>query len=46
MIKIEAQSPAGPASFSIPSGELLRQALLEQKVDIYDLWGKVRGGRE
>ncbi len=40
---MEAASPSGaPAAFTVPSGEeVLRSALLAEKVELYSLWGKV-----
>lgn len=41
MVTIEAMSPAGSTNFAAESGCNLRAALVEKKVDLYDLWGKV-----
>lgn len=42
VINVEAATPQGTIQLVIPSGEqTLRTAMVKQKVDLYDMWGKV-----
>ena len=40
-VKLDFQTSEGPASLECESGDILRDVMLDQKVDLYTTWGKV-----
>lgn len=40
-VRLEFQTSEGPTSIECESGDILRDVMLDQKVDLYTTWGKV-----